>query len=278
MQVDNAAQMASHAAFITCNQPTLPIATNCTNSTLSSAIYRGAYGTSLGSNVTVQQDTTNANMPFWVAGDVDSTTGRLHRQCQRRSLYPCDRFIYLSSHVSWSLHRQSSWDLDEHFQRDEDGLDGACHSALGQGRKPERRLRRSCRSSRPSRCSSFAIIHRSIVVYSEVALHWDVVKVARCAAISRIYPSAPAGEVQAGGVARKGTRPFNMHQNVYVAHRRSCAAAAFVVGVDTANQCRKVSGTASWQINAGVATINVPLSANACFPTGETTTGSWPAS
>lgn len=116
-----------------------------------------------------------------------------------------------------------------------------------------------------------AIFHLSFVAYAASTLHWTVEQAARCAVISMNYSTAPVGDASAGCQTKALTKSYaaSLYNGPYL----GISTSSFTVTEDSGCGGRKVAGSGTYSIRTGFVNINVPVSAQACFPT--TVTGTW---
>jgi Flp pilus assembly protein TadG len=110
----------------------------------------------------------------------------------------------------------------------------------------------------------FSIINICFLVYATSSLHWAAEQSARCGAMSQINTGLACGSIA-------NTATFA--QSAYKGPGLS--SLTFTSADDTTNNCRRVSGSGTYQIRAIFLDIDVPLSSTACFPADTTT--AWPA-
>lgn len=110
----------------------------------------------------------------------------------------------------------------------------------------------------------FGIYHLCFAMYAAASVRWTVEQTARCGAIS-----------QANTGLSCGTRALaaTYARSVYSGPRLS--SISFTPSDDTTNKCRKVHGQGTYPIHTGVLNVNVPISADACYPAN--TSVAWPA-
>jgi Flp pilus assembly protein TadG len=101
-----------------------------------------------------------------------------------------------------------------------------------------------------------AIFHLCAVLYATAALHFSVEQASRCAATSQLNTNAACGTTQATATAYA--------QQLY---QGPGVGGTYAALEDTTRYCRQISVTgAAYVISLGFVNVNIPLSAQACFP------------
>lgn len=101
----------------------------------------------------------------------------------------------------------------------------------------------------------FAIFHLCFLVYAGAGLHWAVEQAARCAAISQKNTSLSC---QHPSNAQSYALSLYRGPNIGLTSSSFTAAAG--------SNCRSVSGSGTYAIRTGFKTLDVPISAQSCFP------------
>jgi Flp pilus assembly protein TadG len=110
------------------------------------------------------------------------------------------------------------------------------------------------------------IFHLCAALYASADLHYTVEQASRCAATSQVNTSTPCGASQATATT-------------YAARIYSGPGVGGTYGSldDTTNNCRQINVTgANYRISLGFVNVNIPLSAQSCFPV-MSGGASWPA-
>ena len=105
-----------------------------------------------------------------------------------------------------------------------------------------------------------AVINLSLLVYATVGLHWSVEQAARCAAISQKNTSLSCQHPS-------NTQSYAL--SAYKGPNIGLSTASFTAANGT--NCRMVSASGSYAIRTGFVNLNVPISAQACFPADTST-------
>ncbi len=106
----------------------------------------------------------------------------------------------------------------------------------------------------------FAIIHLSFILWGETSLHWATETAARCASINAPLSGAT------GACATSGSTT-NATVKAYAATQYHGPNVSPVFTANIAATCGKlVSATATYQLNAVVASVPVTLNAKSCYP------------
>lgn len=113
---------------------------------------------------------------------------------------------------------------------------------------------------------AFGIFHLCYAVYAASNLHWAVEQSARCAAMSQQNTGLSCGTGQ--------SETTTYAQGLYSGPKLN--SLTFASADDTADGCRKVSGSGSYHIPLGFLSVDVPMSAKACYPVAPSPT--WAAS
>lgn len=108
------------------------------------------------------------------------------------------------------------------------------------------------------------------LVYSTSSIHWAAEQAARCAVISKSYNPAPVGDPSLGCQTRSSTQSY-----AATIYKGPQISPTFVASEDSTCAGRRVLGSGTYQFRAGPVSINVPLSAKACFPTYIDPTTPW---
>jgi Flp pilus assembly protein TadG len=113
----------------------------------------------------------------------------------------------------------------------------------------------------------FAILHMGAMVYSEVRLHWAVEQASRCAVVTEQYTSSPTGDsaVSCSSIALTQSYASGLFS-------APLSSPSFTASLNSTNSCKQVSGSGSYSIRIWGINLNVPLTAQACYPT---TVTSW---
>lgn len=108
------------------------------------------------------------------------------------------------------------------------------------------------------------------MVYSTSSIHWAAEQAARCAVISKSYSTAPVGDPSLGCQTRSSTQSYAV-----AIYKGPQISPTFVASEDSNCSGRKVLGTGTYRFRAGPVSIDVPLSAKACFPAYIDPTAPW---
>jgi Flp pilus assembly protein TadG len=109
------------------------------------------------------------------------------------------------------------------------------------------------------------IFHLSFAVYATSSLHWAVEQTARCAAVGQLNSGLSCGTTKSSAQTYAAS--------IYHGPLVSPTFVAAEVTDSTSGYCRQVSGSGTYRIRLGVVNIDVPVSAQACFPEQNTGTG-----
>lgn len=102
----------------------------------------------------------------------------------------------------------------------------------------------------------FTIVQFGAVLFATANLHWSVEQAARCAATSQLNTNAPCGTTQATAVAYAS----RIYQGPPIGGTPTALD-------DTAHGCRQIAvPDAHYNVTMGPVQLNIPLSAQSCFP------------
>lgn len=111
----------------------------------------------------------------------------------------------------------------------------------------------------------FAIVHLSVMAYSQVSLHWAVQQASRCAVVTEQYSASPAGDAAVSCSTIALTQSYA--SGVFKA---PLATPSFTASLDSAHSCKKVVGSGNYTIQIWTINLTTPISATACYPTTQT--------